>query len=353
MHRVEQGGAAMGQKIAQQMQGGSSPDTIEAKPVPTEYARRLNDIWLEAEVRKAHDAFNKSAGPKLNQLGSAQTLQPPQSTGPGMPDVVAAAAAFKATMRRLCLEEHAVVTGSWQAIKLAQEQLFSDVSDALRKYYKAQAGWIRLIRDRDEYLVAYSMRDLNVLVNYNGLLVFEDGLRLGIALAIAGGGTGSIHQCPGDGAPPDRPPQEPDLKTPELAPPPPIPCPFKDHPLDLSGKLPLVDMVEAEFKLGCDAVSVGAGAGPFKASRRRVFKQRTETHYEVGVDKSVSGQGATLSVKATGTVDVVRHDDGRETVNTGVELQGKAEIWKVAEASITAGATSTYSSKPAKKPAKP
>lgn len=321
------------------------PDMIEARPMPTDYARKLNDIWLEAEVRKAHAAFKATSGPKLAQLGKAQNLTPP-SGATSSPE------AFKAAMRKMCQDEHAMVTGIWMAINGAQQQLFVDVNEALRKYYRAQGGWIRTIADRDDYTIAYSMRDLHVISEYDALLTFEDGTRLGMGLSVAGGGTGSINQCIGDGPPaPPKPPQPPD--PPQLAPPPQFPCPFKDHPMNLSGKVPVVG-VEAEFSLGCDAVKLGAEAGPFKASRTRVFKQRTTTHYEVSADKSASGLGATISVKATGTVDVIREDSGREVVNTGIELQGKSEIWNVAEATITASAVSTYSVKPAPKaPAPP
>lgn len=329
--------------------GDPIPGVTPVEPLSTDYPRALNDQWLTANIKKAIKDFDARVAPGLARLGSAPQFVPPPSSGSS--SLPAAQAALRAAIRKNCTDAHALLTGTWMVIKPAQAKLFDDVNELLKKYYKAQAGWIRKIDDPDLYAAAVAGRDAIVLSTYSALLLQEDVLRIALALSIVSGGTESSTQCPGEAGSkaPDAPADPP---LPELGAPPRVPCPFAKSPIDLSGKIESLD-ISAEFKLDCEGVKYGAGAGPFSAARTRIFKTKTIVDYKVEVEKSVSDKGGTLSVKATGAVQIVRTDAGRETMTTNVELEGKAAIWGVAEASITGGLSSIASDVQTKKPPPP
>ncbi len=336
--------AALDHYASKSFPTGDEPGTTPAPPLGSDYVRGINDNWLSTRSKRALKDFSASIKPGLAAMANGQGATPVGGTPTG--EFTAAAleaerANLAAAISKNCTDAHAALTGFWMALKPAQAKLFDDTNDLLKQYYKAQAGWIRTIDDPDLYAAAVAGRDAIVLNQYSALLLNEWGLRMAVALAIASGGTESSTTCPGQALPP--PPSVPaDPPHPELAAPPKLPCPFKDQPLDLSAKIKSID-VGFDFKLACDGVKYGVSGGPFSASRERIFHTKTIIDYKAEVEKSVSGQGATLSLKATGTVQIIRTDAGRETMTTGVELEGKAVISGLAEASITGGLTSTAS----------
>lgn len=314
----------------------SVPGAPRTEQLSTDRPRSLNEAWLMGHFDKALDDFSDAIKPAMNRLGNSQQFTPP---APLSGDIPAAAQQFREQVRKSCQDAHALLTGEWMAIKPAQAQLFDDVNALLKKYYKAQGGWIRKIEDPDEYAAAVASRDAIVASTYAALLMNEDGLRMAVALGIAAGGTESSTKCPGDVVIPEPPPSA-DSKTPELAGPPQVPCPFRDNPIDLSGKLESIVDISAEFKLDCNGVTYGGGAGPFNSSRTRIFHTKTIINYKVEVEKSVSQMGASASVRAMGNVQITRFDTGKQTITTSVELEGKVAVKGVAEASITGGLSS-------------
>ena len=326
--------------------------TLALTDAQAEWAAEENDGWLQGQTKKIFqetlEPLEKEAekyGKSMEQASAEAGVKLRECSGEG---TRLDAPECQSALLALCKKNRTQLLAYWGVYDKLRRERHERIADALQRYYKAQAGWIRQVRDEATWEMLNARREWNVRLTYGGLLQAEDIGRFTFASAGMAGLGASAERCPKDPEPAQAQAPEAQSESLQVEDAPRVPCPFEKHPLRIKPQ-----KVPGGFKVGaslsCNDVSLEVGWQAFSASWRREFHRQTTVHLEARAGGEVAGPGGTkLKGELKGSVDIVTQSaTGATVVTTGIQGQAEADF-RVAQVKLIAAMASDF---PVGKPA--
>jgi tetratricopeptide (TPR) repeat protein len=324
---------------------GGAGGGLAVMDAQAEWATETNDAWLLRQTGRITEDMAKALEPEAAKYGKSAEQAAAEAgvklrrcSGEG---TMLDAPECQSALIEICKKNRTMLLAYWERYDKLRLERHARTAEALEKYFRAQAGWIRHVQDKATWQLLNARREYNVRQIYWGLLQADDIGRMTFAGAALAGFGVSAERCPKDPEPAAPEKAEEKVSPLQVEETPRIPCPFEKHPLRI--KPQKVGGFKVGVTLTCKEVSLEGSWQAFSASWKREFRRQTTIHLEAKAGGTVDGpKGTKLKGELSGSVDIVTQTaTGATMVTTGIKGEAEADF-QVAKVKLIAAMASDF-----------